>query len=80
MNKLSDKAKTWIALACAFILIGVGAFQGITGIEFNEKITSQLSLVLMIIAAYMIFSKKKRKIVENDEEKEDNEEIDEIKE
>ncbi|MGI6776980.1 MAG: hypothetical protein ACOX7R_02810 [Acetivibrionales bacterium] len=66
--KLTRKQRTIIVLAIAVAFILFGLAQAIWKFEIERKIVDQVSFVLMIIAAFLIFSGRKRKSQDQDDD------------
>jgi hypothetical protein len=57
--KLTDSQRRYIVMGIACLLIISGLIQGIFKIKVNKAVTDEISLVLMIIAAGVLFGGRK---------------------
>ena len=62
--KIRMTKRHMIVLGIAFILIGLGLVQAITGWEINRKVMDQLSFVLLLAAAFVLFSGRRKRTEE----------------
>lgn len=56
MFHLDDFKRRMIVMGIAIVLILMGAVQGIFKIKMNQEVLNQVSFVLMMIAAAVLFS------------------------
>lgn len=59
--KIQRKHRQLIVLGIAVVIIALGLVQALFKIELDRKTTEQVTFVLMIIAAALIFTKDKKK-------------------
>jgi hypothetical protein len=64
MNRLTDVQKRLIVLGIGLLLILFGAVQAVFKLDFfikHKKIFDEITFVLMLVAAVLLFAKKKPK-------------------
>jgi hypothetical protein len=74
--KLKLTKRQLIALAIAVLFIIFGLVQAVTGLQINKKVMDEVSFVLLMGAAVILFGGRKKKVNESDATKQ----VEEVKE